>query len=261
MSNAIVETEATAEAPVESTEAYRTLLPRVGRKSPRIPAEVLVRHVLGCVPAEEWPVRFEALEALIRRLEATRRDGLKIANRPAEGHLLGLYATGRRKSDARPYRTVLLGVEPIEGRCDCPDFVRNSLGICKHLLTVLEHIYPRPRLLQRARVEQERARAEGPTGLRWDPIRPLTGVGDWLERVTWFGAPRGRGGPAARARRWFRPGAGGALVLKRSFPDDPPKRLALVQDLLKVLPPAARVLDHDPALRALLVREREDLKR
>src|SRR5947209_12936506 len=96
------------------TEAYRTLLPRVGRKSPKIPADVLVRHVLGCVPPQEWPARVEALDALLRRLESARRDELRIDARPEDGRVLGSYATRRRKSDVRPYSTVLYGIDPIE---------------------------------------------------------------------------------------------------------------------------------------------------
>src|SRR4051794_36742847 len=98
------------EPPVEQTEAYKTLLARVGRRSPKIPAELLVRHVLGCVPPQEWPVRVEALDALLRRLESARRDGLRIDGRPEGGRLLGPYATRRRNSAIRPYRTHLDGV-------------------------------------------------------------------------------------------------------------------------------------------------------
>ena len=132
------------EPAIEHSEAFETLLARVGRKSPRIPAESLVRHVMGCVPPHEWPARLEAMDALLRRLESVKNDALRIDARPGEGHLLGPYATKRRKTDVRPYATVLEAVEPIEGSCDCPDFLKNSLGACKHILAVLEHLYSRP---------------------------------------------------------------------------------------------------------------------
>src|SRR3954454_9232547 len=173
------------ELSVEQTEAYQTLMTRVGRKSARIPADVLVRQVLRCVPAHEWPVRVEAMDALLRRLEGVKRDELRIGARPEGGHVLGAYATRRRSSGVRPYCTVLSGVEPIEARCDCPDFVKNSLGVCKHVLIVLDHLYSKPRLLRQALKEQEFLRDPISTGLHWDPIRPLTGVGDWLDRVVW----------------------------------------------------------------------------
>ena len=259
MSETITDPEA-----AEQTEAYRTLLARVGRKTTKIPPDVLVRHVLGCVPAHEWPARVEALDALTRRLESARRDQLRIDARPEGVRLLGPYGTRRRGSTARPYRTIVSGVDPIEGRCDCPDFVKNSLGACKHILIVLEHLYARPRLLQRASKEQQRLREASPAGLRWDPIRPLTGPGDWLERITWSGQPVARGARAdrwARALKWFRPGEDGAFVLERSFADDPPRRLALVEDLLKVVPAESIDVGHDPALHTLLKGEHERLKR
>src|SRR5207249_2674684 len=153
-------------------------------------------------------------------------------------------------SGVRPYRTILSGIDPIEARCDCPDFVKNSLAVCKHILIVLEHLHVKPRLLQQALKEQERLRASFSTGLHWDPIRPLTGIGDWLERVDWVLGPEtnasvARPGRAAQALKWFRRGASGVLALKQSFRDDPPKRLALVEDLLKLHASGARTLRHD----------------
>jgi hypothetical protein len=256
----IPETETRTEPAADQTEAYQTLLARVGRRSPKIPADVLVRHVLRCVPPGEWPVRVEAMDALLRRLESVKRDGLRIGSRPEDGRLLGPYVTKRRTADVRPYSTVLDRIEPIDGRCDCPDFVKNSLGVCKHLLVVLEHLYARPRLLRQALKEQEQEQGPAPAGLRWDPIRPLTGAGDWLERVRFL--PPATGGPRgerwARALKWFRPGGDGASVLKRTFPDDPARRLALVEDVRKALPAGA---PGDPALRALFDGERARLKR
>ena len=173
--------------PVEETEAYQELMVRVGRRNGNVPADVLVRHVLACVPANEWPTRVEAMEAVLRRQESARKDNLRVESRPAEGRLLGIYVTRRPGSGSRPYSTALYGLDPIQGRCDCPDFVKNSLGACKHILVVLEHLYKKPRLLQQARKEQEWSDPELGNGLSWDPIRPLTGLGDWLERVVWRG--------------------------------------------------------------------------
>src|SRR5438105_13877893 len=124
MSTSVVELEVS----VEESEAYHELLPRALRKTGKIPPEVLVRHVLGVVPAHEWPVRVEAMDALLRRIESVRQDKLRVEARPADGRLLGLYATRRPGSGSRPYPTVLLGVGPIRRRCDCPDFLKSSLG-------------------------------------------------------------------------------------------------------------------------------------
>ncbi len=158
---------------VEETEAYATLVARVGRSSPKIPAEILARHILETVPAQEWPVRVEAMDALLRRLESGRKDELRIESRPEGDKLLGLYATRRRGSEARPYRTIVSGVDPIRGRCDCPDYLRNSLALCKHILVVLEHIHGRPGLLKRAIKEQAPAGGDQPSpgrsGIRFVP--------------------------------------------------------------------------------------------
>src|SRR5206468_2964007 len=59
------------------------------------------------------------------------------------GRLLGLYAT--RGSRARPYRTLLGRIEPLDGSCECADFLRNSLGLCKHLVAVVEEVVSKGR--------------------------------------------------------------------------------------------------------------------
>ncbi len=249
--------------PAEETEAYETLLGRVSRRTGKVPPEALVRHVLAVVPAAEWPVRVEAMDALIRRIDAGREDKLRVESRPPGGRLLGLWATRRPGSGARPYRTVVLGVDPIEARCDCPDFLRNSLGLCKHSLTVLEHIHARPRLLQQAIKEQEWGEPPGREGLWWKPIRPLTGLGDWLERVAWRGeteAAASRSARAAQALQWFGAAKDGSATIKNAYPSDPKRRLAIVEDLIKVIPAGASGIRHDPAVRALSLRERQRLR-
>ena len=247
---------------IEEMEAYQELLSQASKRTGKIRPEVLVRHVMTIVPAPEWPVRVEAMDALIRRIESIKQEKLRLESRPAEGRLLGIYATRRPGSGARPYRTLLLGVDPIEGRCDCPDFLKNSLGVCKHLLTVLEHLHTRPRVLQQAAKEQEWANGKAREGVWWDPVRPLTGLGDWLERVAWRGdveVASARSTRAAQVLRWFRATRDGG-VLKSAFPDKPARRIELVDDLLKMSPAGAAGTRHDPALRALLVHERQRLK-
>src|SRR5262249_14904455 len=99
-------------------------------------------------------------------------------------------------------------------------------------------------------------------GLWWDPIRPLTGLGDWLERVIWRGdaqAAAGRSARSAQALRWFREGQNGSAVLKNVYWGNPSRRLELVEDLLNAMPRGTPDTRHDPALRALLDRERKRL--
>jgi superfamily II DNA or RNA helicase len=236
---------------------------RLNKRTGSIAPEILVRHVLQCVPPQEWPTRVEAADALLRRLDSSQRDKLRVESRPPGGKLLGPYATRRPGSGSRPYRTVLHGVNPLHGRCDCPDFVKNSLALCKHILVALEHICARPRLLQQARNEQEWSDLAAADGICWDPIRPLTGAGDWLERVTWRGdidAIAARSSRAAAALKWFRLSKAGVSTLKNTHQDRPKRRLELIEDLLRVIPASAAAARHDPALRALLEREQRRLR-
>jgi superfamily II DNA or RNA helicase len=245
---------------IELTEAFGTLIARVGRKSAKIPASLLVRHILTCVPASEWPVRLEAMDALLRRLDSVKSDVLRIASRPSNGRILGLYTTRRRTSKARPYQTTVAGIDPIEARCDCPDFVKNALGVCKHVLSVLEDIYDRPRALKKALAEQAEIHDQPRTGLVWDPIRPLTGEGDWLERVSWSGSSGTAKGTGEKPAilRLFRQ-TGGNWTLRSSHLDRPERRLELVSELLDAFPAGITSPRHDPALRALLQSERQRL--
>jgi superfamily II DNA or RNA helicase len=260
MSSAVVDAEVT----VQETEAYQVLMTRVGRRTGSIPADLMVRHVLACVPPHEWPTRVEAMDAVLRRLEAARKDSLRVESRPADGRHLGLYVTRRPGAGSRPYRTILHGVDPIEGRCDCPDFIKNSLGLCKHILVVLEHLHARPRVLQQVLKEQEWSDPQLRVGLCWGPIRPLTGLGDWLDRVFWKGEvepAKARSARVEQALKWFRSGKEGVAALKSSYWDKPARRLELVEDLLKVMPAAgADASLQDPALRVLLESERNRLR-
>jgi len=91
--------------PVDEQEAYQVLLSRAHRKTGSIPPELLVRHVLAVTEGADWPVKREALEALLRRMSFGKTDGLSIGSRPAGGRLLGNYTTRRKGSPARPYQT------------------------------------------------------------------------------------------------------------------------------------------------------------
>jgi superfamily II DNA or RNA helicase len=255
-------TSAVAEfkVPIEESEAFQVLMTRAGRKTGKIPAELVVRQVLACVPPPEWPTRIEATDALLRRIESAQREKMRVEARPAGGRLFGLYVTRRQGSGARPYRTVLLGIDPLRGRCDCPDFLKNSLGVCKHILIVVEHLYARPRVLQQALNEQEWGEAQPANGFSWDPIRPLTGAGDWLERIVWRGDRESAGARSTHALKWFRSSRDGCSVLKNALPVKPARRLELVEDLLKAIPSSGSKSLQDPALRTLLEKEIKRLR-
>ncbi|WP_165251705.1 SNF2-related protein [Paludisphaera soli] len=243
---------------LEALEGLRTQL---GRKGGSIPADLLVGHVMKIVPGDEPMIRVDAVDALARRLDSARKEELKVESRPADGRALGLYGTKRKGSSARPYRTLIRGVDPIDGRCDCPDYLKNALGVCKHVLAVLEHIHARPRLLAKAAREQtESAPSEG---LAWDPIRPLVGRGDSLDRVIYENAaklPRDSQGKGD-VRYLFREESPGRAVLRNAYPEAPEKRLNLVESLLKAVPAGPEAPRFDPALLAVLTREKARLDR
>jgi SNF2 domain-containing protein/helicase-like protein len=240
------ETLAPLAAAAFETEAYQTLLARAQRRTGRVPPALIARHVLSVTRGADWPVQRDALEALLRRFAFGRADRLEIVARPPRSRRLGLYATRRPGSPARPYRTLLRRVEPIEGSCDCADFLRSSLGLCKHLLTVLEDLAARRGGLDDA--GREPIPSSSP--LRWDPVRPLTGPGDWLARIRWADGVPDRG-----LRRWFDPGDGDHWTL--DVPEMPATRLAVVDALLDALGPGRA----EPALHALLQEDRRHLAR
>lgn len=243
-------------------EAFETLRAQVGARSKPIPADLLAGHVVTVVPAEEWPVRADAIDALMRRVDSARKEELQIRERPDGGRALGLYATGRKGTKVlRPYRTLIRGVDPIDARCDCPDFLKNSLGVCKHVIAALGHIYARPNLLAKARKEQ--AAATAVDGLAWDPIRPLLGAGDGLDRIAYEGSEKLPKFAQAKGdvRYLFHEAAPGRGVLRNTFPDAPEKRLDLVETLLKAVPTGPESPQFDPALLALLTREKSRLRR
>lgn len=229
---------------ITESETYQTLLARAHRRTGGVPPERLVRHVLSVTHGGDWPVQRDALDAVLRRCASTHTDEIQIVGRPG-GRLLGLYATRRQGSRARPYRTLLRRIEPLDGSCECADFLRNSLGLCKHLVAVLEHV-----VSKRHRGDAERELAPEPAPLRWDPVRPLTGPGDWLARIRWVD-----GAPDPDLRRWLRPAKGNGWAA--AVPETSQQRLALVDRLLAAL----RDGKGEPALHALLQEERARLAR
>jgi hypothetical protein len=241
------ETRAEAETSlVEDAEARATLLDFARRKTGRIPEAVFVDHVLSITRGADWPVRRSAFDALIRRFAAVKRDEIEILVRPKRGVPLGLYRTrsaARSKNAAAAYVTSLEQLTPPKGSCDCPDFSRSSLGLCKHLLRVLDEIYADPK---RSTARRSQMVAQPTVLLSWDPIRPWRGEGDWLARVSAHG-------DLGRARKIFQPGPDKTLVLRALFAGDPIRRRALVEQLSR--------LPCDAALARLLETESSRLER
>ena len=175
--------------PVGAAEEREVLLEMARRRSGAFPALLLVERALSVTEGTDWSSRRAALEALLRRLSFAQRDELSIVKRPDAGRMLGLYSlagkqvqngTKSKRRVVRPYRTALYGIEPVLGSCDCPDFVRGCLGLCKHLLTVIESVVSGPKKRAQALQEQATGQANA-TMLRWDPVRDWRGEGDRLQ--------------------------------------------------------------------------------
>jgi hypothetical protein len=101
------------------SETYQTLLARAHRRTGGVSPKSLVRHVLSVTRGGDWPVRRDALDAVLRRCASAHTDEIQIVGRPG-GRLLGLYATRRRGSHTRPYRTLLRRIEPLDGVASAP---------------------------------------------------------------------------------------------------------------------------------------------
>jgi len=273
----------------EFSEAYDQLIALARRKVGSVPPELVAAHVIEIYRDAPWAVKRAALEALLRRFAFARQDGLRVGERPPGAKPFGAYRTRTGRRALRPYRSVLRSLTPLVGSCDCPDFLRGSLGLCKHLLVVLDTLAAKPRKLEQAlRANEQPAVQRRPARLSWDPIRPLVGVGDWLERVRLEAAPGvaapGRAlskrrahsagrtaaskstNPKKQSAAWhrlsahFAADAAGVARLKHTWPEQPERRLGLVKDLLGALPRLGSELDDDPALRALLLGEKQRLE-
>jgi SNF2 family DNA or RNA helicase len=184
--------------PLFRSEAYATLCDMAEERSGRIPPAVLAAYVLEITGGGDWPVSRACLAAILER----RRPGL--IPEPEGGEWL---VDGERAT--------VDSLDPMRGSCGCRDYRVSSLGVCEHVFAVMEHLW---------RTGTPPGRA-GAARLRWDPIRPLLGTDDWMERLTIRGTPVDPGGADRRS-----------LVA-----------------MLDALPA-------EPAVRALLARERKRLE-
>ncbi len=174
---------------------------------PLVPAPLLAAQALEVTRGADWPVRRAAMEALLRRAKSAESEELSAVGVPARGRPFGSYAVARpaahsgRRKDPRPYAVQLESLVPFAGSCDCPDFLRGSLSLCKHLIAVVHHVHQKQALLAAALsappfVPEQAAR------LSWDAVRPLLGTGDRLLGLRWREVRGARAAaPSARKAR------------------------------------------------------------
>jgi len=251
--------------PIDDLEAFQELRTRVPGKLGELPADMVARHILSATNGADWPVQRAALDAIVRRFSFARRDGLEVASRPRGCIGLGYYETRRHRDGIRPYRTLLAAVDPLLGSCSCKDFRKGGLGLCKHLLVVLEDLVKKPAKWQRATELGLGAAARNPR-LVWDPVRPFTGPGDWLDRIAWTTGTTGNGdgGYPEVVERWFAAEVNGTRSLAEGSPEDLNTRLRLVEDLqlcLRNEESRKSTIGDDPVLVPLLETELRRIKR
>jgi hypothetical protein len=256
--------------PVDLAETRAVLIELARRKSGRLPAEWLVDQALRVTLEADWAARRGALEALLRRTSFAARDELTIAERPPRDGTLGRYVlAGRRKQDAkdrrakserRPYEIELYALEPLAASCNCADFLRSSLGLCKHLLVVLEDVAKRRQKAPADRHDVTPAAPARPS-LCWNPVRSWTGKGDRLEGLRWTG---GEASPIPRKQKPASDTLDVAAAVARGqvtarVLQDFDARAALVSALL--LRYDTTPTNAEPAALAVLREERERLAR
>ncbi len=252
---ALIEPGASLRTSVVDDDARRELEGMAGKRFGAIPARLVALHILEVTKGGDFPLRRAALEALLRRKAAATREALRAVHVPARS-ATGLY-TIASKASRRPYRTLLTAGAGLSGSCDCRDFVRNGLALCKHLLVALTHAHQKPRSAR-----EPHAPASPAVGrLVWDPVRPLLGKDDVLARIRWLGPL-----PTSPHRKLIDAGFAGrgeARSLSSTHPRNVERRRALVAALLRLAghTSGGGSLPSDPALLPLLTEEAERLQR
>jgi superfamily II DNA or RNA helicase len=236
--------------PGDAREARETLVQIAERRTQPIPVELVVDHVLGLPGPWDWPVRREALEAILRRLASARGQEIAVVDTPRSA-AWGRYLLARA-GEALRYDVRLWSLSPLRAACDCADFTRAALGICKHTAAVLASLSRRPR-------QFERLVATPPAPLpwlRWDATAAGPGPTDLLAGLR---LSTRAVGDRRNVAKLFLPAAGSAwLRLRETHVDDPAARLGLVEALRHSLPPRTAA---DPAARAVLTEEKARLTR
>jgi superfamily II DNA or RNA helicase len=194
----------TDDVPEGFEETWEALIELAAR--PLVPAPLLAAQALEVTRDADWPVRRAAMEALLRRAKSAENEALAAVGVPARGSPFGSYTVARaaahsqRRKDQRPYAVYLESLIPFAGSCDCPDFLRGSLGLCKHLIAVVRHVQQKQALLAAALSAPASVPKE--SRLSWHAARPLLGPGDRLLGLRWYEAPTaGAAAPSARAAR------------------------------------------------------------
>lgn len=162
---------------------------------------------LSAPPPERAPIERLSDEELVAQALADRQDRasterMRLASmNPDE---LWTDYTLTNAASGKSYRVALRGWERGESYCSCPDFRKNTLGTCKHILHTLDKVRRRFPAAQRKRAYERRgfsvhlaygdalelrlalpARLDGETAEIVRPLRdrPITDLADLLRRI------------------------------------------------------------------------------
>lgn len=98
---------------------------------------------LADVPPEREPVESRSEEALIAQALAEREERActeKMRLASLDPQEIWADYTVTNAASGKSYRLALRGWRPGESYCSCPDFRKNTLGTCKHILHALEKV-------------------------------------------------------------------------------------------------------------------------
>ena len=98
---------------------------------------------LAAPPPERSPVEHLGERELIRRAMDERRErarGEKMTLRSMNPQRLWTDYIITSAVSGKSYRVAVRGWEPGESYCSCPDFAKNTLGTCKHVLNALDKL-------------------------------------------------------------------------------------------------------------------------
>jgi superfamily II DNA or RNA helicase len=156
-------------AALTETEAELVLRAHAASRVGDALAEVLARQAIRVGQHGDFAVQYAALRAMLERLP----DAMRV--RRLDGPRGGRFVVAEGKERGAHREEVWLeGVWPLAPSCGCTDFVRSGLGVCAHVLAVLERLEPKRGPWPAFGVGE---------ALRWDPIHPLRGPADPWRRL------------------------------------------------------------------------------
>jgi superfamily II DNA or RNA helicase len=224
------------------SETRLSLLSHAKRRFGKIPEQLVVDHVTEQMVDADWVTLKAALDALARRHGFAVRDGLVVATPLRISMPLRTYRTRGQQDKQRtprPYETALLSLAPLRMSCSCADFVRSSLGLCKHCLVVMEALH--------GQSGKKGLRASAPatveaSTLVWDSFQPPLSSSDRLARLRLLQ-------PARRSPlQGWKDGRLSARTLS-----DPEQRLSVIRGLQKLIERGR--IEAEPAVPTLLAEE------